>query len=133
MNPLNMPTLVAALQRTFQGCDVEQSKGVGMTSHHCEVTFDVYNLRVIMSCIQDDGTRDMNFRFIQRVTIRKRVTKVTIIERKTKDPQVILDSIKEVRALLLGSVYAIRAALNKKPIPCVQSVDDLLWDNMEEG
>jgi len=127
-----MPTLVLALRDTFKGCDVEQSKGVGMSSHHCTVTFDVYEVRIIMSRIQNDGTRNMQFRFMQRLVFRGRSTKVIINEVHTKYPKHIFTAIKEAKGHLLGCVHAIHRALNEKPVSKVSTVDDLFREESDD-
>ena len=127
--PLDMPTLVYALRDTFKGCEVVQSKGIGLSSHHCKISFDVYEIRVIMSQIQS-GTprtayREMQFRFSQQVTVRGSISRIILQEVASENPDIILQAIKDAKAYLLGCVQAIQAALNEKPVQQVLTVDDL--------
>jgi hypothetical protein len=116
----------AALEDVFKGCDVK-TPGVGNNSHHAEVKFNEYEIRVILSGTRSP-TRDIHFRFMQRIKPagRSKLIKVLITEMSTQDPKELMKAIRGSREYLLGIVQAINRALKRKPVPQVLGIDDLL-------
>lgn len=127
-----MPALKDALITAFPGQPPKLSKGVGVTSHHASVSFYEYEVRVIMSAVNKDRQRDMTLRLIQKMKDPRtgRLNKFILVDLRTQDPAELLKGIKECRARLLGTIFAIRKALDPPPDRQVKSVDDLFREDM---
>ena len=123
--PLDMPTLRVAFETAFPGCVADLSKGVGVSSHHVDVKFHEFEVRVIMSRIAADGQRDMECRVRQLIPTGQRIVKVVRSHVKSRDPGEILQAVKDARGLLLGHIFALNQALYAKPPQEVSTIEDL--------
>jgi len=117
----------AALEDVFKGCTVTTPSTMGSRSFVAELSFDEYEIRVILSG-KRGPERDIHFRFLQKVVPSGQVrpTKLIINEVRTTDPKELVRAIRGAREYLLGIVQAINRALKRKPGITTTCVEDLL-------